>query len=103
DDFGAPRPSMRRRRIPMTDVDLCVETFGDPANPPVLLIGNSMLTWPDEFCERLAAGGLRPIRYDLRDTGRLTTRNPDAPAYTLRDLVADAAGLIEGRAHVVGY
>ncbi|WP_344314477.1 hypothetical protein [Fodinicola feengrottensis] len=33
-----------------------VERFGDPADPPVLLIGNSMLTWPDEFCERLAAG-----------------------------------------------
>jgi pimeloyl-ACP methyl ester carboxylesterase len=87
----------------MTDADLCVETFGDAADPPVLLIGNSMLTWPDEFCERLAAGGRRPIRYDLRDTGLSTTVNPDAPAYTLRDLVADAAGLIDARTHVVGY
>lgn len=82
---------------------LNVESFGDPADPPVLLIGNSMLTWPDEFCERLAAGGRRPIRYDLRDTGRSTTIKPDAPAYTLRDLVADAAGLCDGRTHIVGY
>ena len=31
--------------------------------------------------------------YDLRDSGASTTVDPEAPAYTLRDLAADAAGL----------
>jgi pimeloyl-ACP methyl ester carboxylesterase len=40
-------------------VDLCVEVFGDPVDPAILLIGGataSMDWWEDEFCERLAAG-----------------------------------------------
>jgi pimeloyl-ACP methyl ester carboxylesterase len=52
-----------------------------------------MLSWPDALCERLAAGGRRVVRYDLRDCGESTTVDPDAPAYTLRDLAADAAAL----------
>lgn len=51
-------------------VDICTETFGDPADPAILLVGNSMLSWEDEFCERLAAGSRFVIRYDLRNTGR---------------------------------
>ena len=65
-----------------------------------------MLEWDAELCERLASGGRHVIRYDLRDTGRSTTVDPDAPAYTLRDLAADAAGLVDALglpdAHVVG-
>jgi pimeloyl-ACP methyl ester carboxylesterase len=52
-----------------------------------------MLSWPDSLCERLAAGGRRVVRYDLRDSGESTTADPDAPTYTLRDLAADAAAL----------
>jgi pimeloyl-ACP methyl ester carboxylesterase len=33
------------------------------------------------------------VRYDLRDSGAATTVDPEAPAYTLRDLAADAAAL----------
>jgi pimeloyl-ACP methyl ester carboxylesterase len=33
------------------------------------------------------------VRYDLRDSGASTTVDPTAPAYTLRDLAADAAAL----------
>ncbi|RCW41073.1 pimeloyl-ACP methyl ester carboxylesterase [Halopolyspora algeriensis] len=88
-------------------VDLGVETFGEPADPPVLLVGTSMLTFHDDFCRLLAAGSRFVLRYDLRDTGRSTMVDPDAPQYTLRDLVADAAGLLEAlevpRAHVVGF
>lgn len=87
--------------------DLGVETFGDPADPALLLVGNTMLTWEDALCERLAAGPRFVVRYDLRDTGRSTTVDPDAPRYTLRDLTGDAAGLLDAldlpRAHVVGY
>jgi pimeloyl-ACP methyl ester carboxylesterase len=36
------------------------------------------------------------VRYDLRDSGASTTVDPAAPAYTLRDLAADAAALAGG-------
>ncbi|MEV5827855.1 alpha/beta hydrolase [Spirillospora sp. NPDC052242] len=92
--------------IKANGVELCTETFGDPADPPILLIGGTMLTWPDAFCARLAALRRFVVRYDLRDVGRSTTVDPDAPGYTLRDLVADAAALLDAldlpRAHVVG-
>ncbi|MEU4875751.1 alpha/beta hydrolase [Streptomyces sp. NPDC021608] len=96
----------------MTTVDvhgiaLGIESFGDDAAPLVLLAGGTtMLSWPDALCERLAAGGRRAVRYDLRDSGESTTRDPQAPAYTLRDLAADAAALVDvlggGPAHLAG-
>jgi pimeloyl-ACP methyl ester carboxylesterase len=65
-----------------------------------------LLSWPDALCERLAAGGRRVVRYDLRDSGESTTVDPEAPAYTLRDLAADAAALVDalggGPAHLAG-
>ncbi|MBJ6644109.1 alpha/beta fold hydrolase [Streptomyces sp. BSE7-9] len=84
-----------------------VESFGDDDAPLVLLVGGTtMLSWPDALCERLADGGRRVVRYDLRDSGASTTRDPEAPAYTLRDLAADAAALADvlgGRpAHLAG-
>ncbi|MGQ5579929.1 alpha/beta fold hydrolase [Streptomyces sp. ECR3.8] len=88
-------------------VTLGVESFGDDDAPLVLLVGGTtMLSWPDALCERLAAGGRRVVRYDLRDSGASTTLDPEAPAYTLRDLAADAAALADalgGRpAHLAG-
>jgi pimeloyl-ACP methyl ester carboxylesterase len=75
-------------------VTLGVEHFGDAAAPLVLLAGGTtMLSWPDPLCEALARGGRHVVRYDLRDSGASTTVDPDAPAYTLRDLAADAAAL----------
>jgi pimeloyl-ACP methyl ester carboxylesterase len=89
------------------DVVLGTESFGDDDAPLVLLAGGTtMLSWPDALCERLAAGGRRVVRYDLRDSGESTTTDPEAPAYTLRDLAADAAALADalgGRpAHLAG-
>lgn len=88
-------------------VTLGVEDFGDPAAPLVLLAGGpTMLSWPDELCATLARGGRHVVRYDLRDSGSSTTVDPDAPAYTLRDLAADAAALARGLddrpAHLAG-
>lgn len=88
-------------------VTLGVEQFGDPAAPLVLLAGGTtMLSWPDALCDALARGGRHVVRYDLRDSGRSTTLDPEAPAYTLRDLAADAAALargLDGRpAHLAG-
>jgi pimeloyl-ACP methyl ester carboxylesterase len=90
-------------------VDLCVESFGDRADAAILLIhgaGNSMLSWDEELCARLAAGRRFVIRYDSRDAGRSVTYEPGAPPYTVCDLLADAVGLLDGfglaRGHLVG-
>jgi pimeloyl-ACP methyl ester carboxylesterase len=96
--------------VPTVDangVTLGIESFGNDDAPLVLLAGGTtMLSWPDALCERLAAGGRRVVRYDLRDNGESTTAAPEAPAYTLRDLAADAAALADalggGPAHLAG-
>lgn len=76
-------------------VDLGVESFGRDEDPLLLLVGGTtMLSWPDSLCERLAAAGRRVVRYDLRDSGGSTTRDPENPTYDLRDLAEDAAGLV---------
>src|ERR671911_767317 len=84
--------------IQANGVDLCVQTFGDRADPPMLLImggASSMDWWEDGFCERLAAGCRFVIRYDHRDTGRSVSYEPGAAPYTLRDLAEDAVGLLD--------
>src|ERR1700758_4929080 len=64
-DFAPPhRQSLRTshrqprkdlvKRINVNGVELCVETFGDPSDPPVLLVGVTMLSWPDELGAALA-------------------------------------------------
>ena len=75
-------------------VALGVAHFGDAAAPLVLCAGGTtMLSWPDALCESLARGRRHVVRYDLRDSGESITVDPEAPAYTLRDLAADAAAL----------
>jgi pimeloyl-ACP methyl ester carboxylesterase len=90
-------------------VDLCVQSFGDPAHPALLLIHGattSMHGWEDEFCARLASGERFVIRYDHRDTGRSVSYPPGEPGYALRDLAEDAVALLDvfalGSAHLVG-
>jgi pimeloyl-ACP methyl ester carboxylesterase len=97
------------RMIAANGVELCTESFGSPADPPVLLImgiGGSMLWWEEGFCRLLADGGRFVIRYDHRDTGRSVTYEPGRPDYTGADLVADAVGVLDAHdieaAHVVG-
>ena len=95
------------RRVEANGVTLGVEHFGDAGAPLVVLAGGTtMLSWPDALCEALARGGRHVVRYDLRDAGASTTVDPKAPAYTLRDLAADAAALAreldERPAHLAG-
>jgi pimeloyl-ACP methyl ester carboxylesterase len=100
---------MAEQIIEANGVELCTEAFGDPANPPILLImgiGGSMLWWEEGFCRTVADGGRYVIRYDHRDTGRSLTYEPGRPEYTGADLTADAAGVLDGfgisAAHLVG-
>jgi pimeloyl-ACP methyl ester carboxylesterase len=95
--------------IEVNGVELCTEPFGDPTDPPVLLvmgIGASMLWWEEGFCQTLADGGRFVIRYDHRDTGRSVTYERGRPGYTGGDLIGDAAGVLDAygipAAHVVG-
>ncbi|HEY3557254.1 MAG TPA: alpha/beta hydrolase [Kribbella sp.] len=78
-------------------IELCAETYGDPADPAILLIhgaGASMLWWDARLCAELARRGRYVIRYDQRDTGQSTTFPVGAPGYAMSDLAADAAGLL---------
>lgn len=112
-------------------IEIEYETFGPSPSAggaePLLLImglGTQMLGWTEAFCEHLVERGHHVIRYDNRDVG-LSTKFADAEhdsvleafgkaasgqpvktAYELRDMAADAAGLLDAlalpRAHVVG-
>ncbi|MQY34444.1 Aclacinomycin methylesterase RdmC [Streptomyces sp. RB17] len=100
---------MAERVVEADGVELCTESFGDPSDPPILLImgtGASMLWWEEGFCRMLADGGRFVIRYDHRDTGRSVTYEPGRPGYTCADLVGDAARVLRAHevpaAHVVG-
>jgi pimeloyl-ACP methyl ester carboxylesterase len=103
-------------------IELCYETFGDPADPPALLVmglSMQMIGWPDDFCRKLAGQGFHVVRSDNRDagrsthihappptTGQLLRRSRKAAHYTLADMAADAAGLLRelelAPAHVIG-
>jgi len=103
-------------------ITICHESFGNPADPPVLLImglGTQMIAWRDDFCEQVASRGFHAIRFDNRDVGLsthvggkpanlaqiITRRIPD-DAYSLEDMADDAVGLIDalglGPVHAVG-
>ncbi|WP_073225222.1 alpha/beta fold hydrolase [Streptomyces sp. NBRC 110465] len=113
-----------------SDVSIAYESFGDPGDPPVLLVmgfGAQMLAWHEDFCRALADRGRYVIRYDNRDCGLSTkfdehpvdmgrfiaaVSSGDFPAalamvpYRLRDMADDGLGLLTAlgieRAHVVG-
>ncbi|MEV6950991.1 alpha/beta fold hydrolase [Streptomyces sp. NPDC051183] len=100
---------MAERLVDVHGVELCTESFGDRADPPVLLVmgtGASMLWWEEGFCRMLAGGGRFVIRYDHRDTGRSVTYEPGRPGYTGADLAGDALGVLDAygipAAHLVG-
>jgi len=103
-------------------ITLCWEAFGDPADPPMLLVqglGMQMVAWPEELCKQLAGHGFHVVRFDNRDAGRSThvpgpppstwqllRRRIDPVPYRLADMAGDAAALARalelGPVHVVG-
>lgn len=92
--------------VPTTGTTLEYTGFGDPADPALLLVIGYQTTqvgWDDHFCRLLAEGGRYVLRFDNRDIGRSSKATS---AYTLRDLAADAVGLLDAlgieSAHVLG-
>lgn len=108
-------------------IEIEYESFGRDRDPTVLLImgfSGQLTLWPVALCEGLVARGFHVVRFDNRDVGKsthLTEKGaPDIGAlmaqaaagapvtapYTLSDMAADAAGLLETigveRAHIVG-
>jgi pimeloyl-ACP methyl ester carboxylesterase len=97
------------RLVAIDGVQLCLETFGNSADRPLLLIGGataSMDWWPTELCTTLAAAGRFVIRYDHRDTGRSEASPPGRPTYSGAELATDPLRILDaldiGSAHLVG-
>jgi pimeloyl-ACP methyl ester carboxylesterase len=118
-----PIPHSDEATVKANGIDIVYDTFGEATAPPMLLVmglGEQLIAWDDAFCEALAGLGFWVIRFDNRDVG-LSTRfdeagipdilammqgKPIQPPYTLRDMAADAVGLLDAldieSAHVVG-
>lgn len=109
-------------------VDLCYETLGNPADPPLILVMGftaQLTSWPIEFVQGLVDKQFYVVRFDNRDAGLSTktsgvppdlatvaealatgtTSSLDAP-YSLADMAADVIGLMDhlaiDTAHLVG-
>jgi len=108
-------------------IEIEYDAFGRSDDPTLLLVmgfGAQMILWREDFCEMLAARGLRVVRFDNRDVGLSTKLDhlaapslaemggaigrgvaPAAP-YLLSDMAADAVGLLDAlgaaAGHVVG-
>lgn len=114
-------------QVQANGIRLEYEAYGDPANPPLLLImglGAQLTLWPIELVEALVERGYYVIRHDNRDIGlsqkfsehgtpnfkrvalmRMFGLRPRLP-YRLADMAADAAALLDvlgiEKAHIVG-
>ena len=99
------------RTVDVGDVELAYESFGDPADPAVLLVmglGTQMVAWPDELCRDLVERGRYVVRFDNRDSGLSThldglgspqpglvlLKRERAP-YQIEDLARDTLGLMD--------
>jgi pimeloyl-ACP methyl ester carboxylesterase len=112
----------RERIAPANGIEIAYDELGDPEGEPLLLImglATQLIHWDERFCRILGERGFRVIRFDNRDIGHSTklegSPTPGTvammlgagkPAYYLRDLAADTAGLMDHlgieRAHLVG-
>lgn len=114
-------------KVDANGITIAYETFGDPKNEAIVLIqgtGATLLHYPVELCEKLAANDFYVIRFDNRDIGLSThldslgqpdwaaigphigTCNEASLPYTLLDMSKDVTGLMDAlridKAHIVG-
>ena len=102
---------METKRAQVGEIELAYETFGSPADPPLVLVmglATQMVAWPVPFCEALAAAGHYVVRFDNRDIGlsthltgilapsplRAGLRLARAP-YSIADMARDTVGLFD--------
>jgi len=103
-------------------IQLCCETFGDPTDPPLLLImglGMQMVHWQLVLVAQLVERGHHVVRFDNRDRGCSTHMSFPPPSlsqlfarrfgpqqYRVEDMARDTVGLLDAlgldSAHVVG-
>ncbi len=114
--------------MPSADVNgVTIEYDVRGEGEPVLFVmglGGQLIDWPAEFVDLFVARGFQTIRFDNRDVGLSSRTRWEPPGrlrtlwsliarrplkkvgYTLSDMAADAAGLLDhlgiGSAHVVG-
>ncbi len=116
--------------MPIADANgqkIAYDIRGPEGAPTIVLImglGTQMIAWSDPFCDALAAGSYRVLRYDNRDVGLSSkmdkVRIPNirwafvralmgfkvSAPYTLNDMAADGIGLLDTLgikdAHIVG-
>nr|WP_095080007.1 alpha/beta hydrolase [Pseudomonas sp. Irchel s3h17] len=116
--FAAPRcdVNVATQRADLPQVSLAYQSIGRASDPALLLVmglGGQLIHWPDEVVQALCEQGFRVIRYDNRDVGLSTWRQPPADAnltfealryklglpvsapYTLTDMAEDGLGLMD--------
>ena len=118
--------SMPSALAPANGIEIAYETYGDPADTPLLLVmglGAQLIAWPIDMVHAFVDRGFFVVRYDNRDVG-LSTKCADVGAdflttflqaaqgepvevsYRLTDMAADGMGLLDylgiASAHVVG-
>ncbi|HWW54383.1 MAG TPA: alpha/beta hydrolase [Acidimicrobiales bacterium] len=89
------------------EVEIHYESFGDPAQPTLLLInglGSQCINYAVDWCNMFATEGYHVVRFDNRDVG-LSSKLEDV-SYTLADMANDAVAVLDAvgaeRAHVMG-
>lgn len=108
------------------DTEIEYETFGDPADPTLLLVnglGSQLIAYRDGFVTAMVNAGFRVVRYDNRDVGlssytdgappslgavreAVTSGEPSPAPYGVSDMAADGMAVLDAvgadRAHVWG-
>ena len=102
------------KTVTRDNVTLWTEHFGNPNNPPVLLLhgaGSRSVAFPKWLIDTLTDANYFVIRYDQRDAGYSThfwqaLPNTHGP-YTAQDLFDDAWAVLDAynieKAHYIGY
>ena len=96
------------------DCKIFYETFGDPANPALILVnglGSQCINYHENWCALFVAEGLHVIRFDNRDVGLSSkfddaAAGPKGEAYVLSDMARDPIAVLDAlgiqRAHILG-
>lgn len=92
------------------DLDLYVETYGDPSNETCLFIsgaGANSSFWSDHLCDSLVKNEFFVIKYDHRDFGYSSKIDWNKNPYDFMQLAKDALTILDSlsidKTHVIGH